>query len=447
MGRPAWLLTAALMVVGLVALCRRPAPEEPWRWSPSGMLAEAARYLDDPAFRRSELERSLVNPNNSYSRLRLENYGMGNRAWDLLPEWNPKSRELDDEQMKAIASGKSVDLTVTAPLWDGVRPTTMDAWIALGREVFFRYPLRSEVFVEYAAKHPDEAARLGVLRTTGGRRPGFITFVDTDGRTNLGISCALCHSNVVDGELALGEARRSFDFGGLRLAHQAATGSPIEPGLARRMRSWGPGRADVTEDDDEDPVAIPDLWGLRSQGHLTQAGTIRQDGPVALALRQETQLLTSNHQRVRPPRALAFALAAFVYSLTPPAKSRDPSSEEASAKGKKLFQTHCARCHGNGALGGDLVAQGSVETDGALAHGAARGTGRYRPPSLLRVDRAAPYFHHGAVRTLEDVLDPARLEAGFTGGALRPGPVPGHTYGTELPKPARDELVAYMKSL
>ena len=58
----------------------------------------------------------------------------------------------------------------------------------------------------------------------------------------------------------------------LRLAYHRDTGAPIDPGLAARMATWGPGRADVTEDDDEDPVAIPELWALRERRYLTQAG-------------------------------------------------------------------------------------------------------------------------------------------------------------------------------
>src|SRR6185503_10718480 len=113
----------------------------------------------------------------------------------------------------------------------------------------------------------------------------------------------------------VGEARRRLDYGRLRLEVHEITGVPLDPGLARRMATWGPGRADVTEDDDEDPVAIPDLWGLREQAFLTQAGTIRQVGPAALAIRQETQLLHANGLRVRPPRELAWALAMFLYSI------------------------------------------------------------------------------------------------------------------------------------
>jgi hypothetical protein len=96
----------------------------------------------------------------------------------------------------------------------------------------------------------------------------------------------VCHANVAEAALVVGEARRSFDYGMLRIAYHKDTGTSLDTTFAHRLRSWGPGRADVTEDDVEDPVAIPDLWGLRYQTFLTQAGTIRHTGPAALAIRQ-----------------------------------------------------------------------------------------------------------------------------------------------------------------
>jgi hypothetical protein len=94
-----------------------------------------------------------------------------------------------------------------------------------------------------------------------------------------------------------------------------------------------------------------------------------------------------------------------------------------------------------------LVPAAEVDTDRALANGAARGTGHYRPPALVRVAKAAPYFHQGAVSTLEDVLSAARLEPTYANGFLGPGPVAGHLYGTDLPQVDRDALVTYLRAL
>ncbi|HEV3194200.1 MAG TPA: c-type cytochrome, partial [Polyangiaceae bacterium] len=242
------------------------------------------------------------------------------------------------------------------------------------------------------------------------------------------------------------QARRSFDFGALRLAYHSETHTPVDADLARRMRMWGPGRADVTEDDDEDPVAIPDLWGVRYEAYLTQAGTIKHTGVAAVAIRQETQLLTSNHHTVRPPRELALALALFLYSIKPPPAER-AADLAAAERGRSLFLEQCKSCHSNAAGGGDLVPAEEVETDPALANGAARGTGRYRTAPLVRVANAGPYFHDGSVATLEDVLSPARIQPSYARSPLGPRPVTGHLYGTQLPQTDREALVAYLHTL
>ncbi len=421
-----------------------PSPSPVDRWTEEELLAEGARYLDEPDARRQVLEASLVNAKNTYSKQRLDAYGLRARGWDLLPEWTPKS--------VPITMGKKAAIDVaTKPLWDGRRPTSMADWVALGRKVFFGYPLRKEVFMSFALERPALAAKVGILAARDGVVPGARAFVDVDGTEAVGITCALCHSNVNrDGDIVVGEARRAFDYGALRLAYHAETKSTVDADLARRMRTWGRGRADVTEDDDEDPVAIPDLWGLRHQSHLTQAGTIAHTTPIALAIRQETQLLHSNHQRVRPPRELAFALAMFLYALEPPRKemaSTGAGAAASTARGEQLFATHCRGCHSNDAYGGPPIAHGRVGTDSALATGKARGTGWYRPPALVRVSAAAPYFHHGAVPTLADVLSPERLDASYARSPLGRGAVLGHPYGTDLPKADRRALIAFLETL
>ena len=211
------------------------------------------------------------------------------------------------------------------------------------------------------------------------------------------------------------------------------------------MAGWGPGRADVTEDDDEDPVTIPDLWGLRAQTWLTQAGTIRHDSPLALAIRQETQLTDSNHALVRPPRALAWALAMYVYSLTPPASAEAPSP--LATRGSAVFKDHCGGCHNNAAYGGRAIAATAIGTSPALATGRGRGTGNYRVPPLVRVRDGSPYLHDGSVASLTELLSADRLEPGYTKGHLGPGPIPGHRAGTSLAEADRTALIAFLATL
>ena len=132
---------------------------------------------------------------------------------------------------------------------------------------------------------------------------------------------------------------------------------------------------------------------------------------------------------VRPPRELAYALAMFVYSLTPPASTAPPSP-----RGATLFRDHCARCHSNAAYGGNPIAATTIGTNPALATGRGRGTGKYRVPSLLAVRSGAPYLHHGAVRSLAELLSPDRKE-------------PGHVFGTQLAPAERDALIAFLETL
>ena len=439
------LALAVLAACGRSASERAPAPPPP-PWSDAWVLDEGRRYLTDPAARRAALEASLANPHNTYSAQRLGSYGLGTRGWDALPAWNPRTRRVTAELAAALEAGAIPRVADDhPPLWDGRTPATMAGWIALGERVFFEYPMRAEVFMEWGLQRPELARRVGIERAADGGVPGLVVFANVDGRTRVGITCAICHAAVRDGAVVAGMARRGFDYGALRLAYFAGTGEPLDPVLARRMATWGPGRADVTEDDDEDPVAIPDLWGLRAQTALTQAGTIRHASPLALALRQETQLLHANHQRVRPPRELAWALAMYVYALAPP-PPRPAADAARAARGEALFARHCRACHANAAYGGALVPAAQIGTDPALAHGKARGTGHYRVPPLVRIADGAPYLHHGAVPSLADLLSPARFEPDYR-GARAIGPVPGHRAGTHLSPEQRADLVAFLETL
>jgi len=445
----------ALLCLALACACAdkpsppAPAPELPAKppppapWSDAWILAEGTKFLDDTPARRAALEASLTNHANAYSRLRLGSYGHGTRGWDMLPVWNPRSLPITPALAATLATGEIPPVPADrAPLWDGVRPTTMAGWVALGRRVFFEYPMRAEVFMEYGLTKPKLAAAVGIERTTDGAVPGLVVFANIDGETRVGITCAICHSTVKQGALVAGAARRAFDYGRLRVAYDVEHDTVRSPEELRRMKSWGPGRADVTEDDDEDPVAIPDLWGLRAQPFLTQAGTIRQTSPAALAIRQETQLLDSNHQRIRPPRELAWALAMYVYSLSPPPRT----ATAASPRGETVFSDHCRGCHGNAVFGGRAITAATIGTDPALATGRGRGTGTYRIPSLLAVSDGAPYLHDGSVASLDELLSPARLAPNYRGGRFK-RPIPGHRAGLELAPPDRAALIAFLATL
>lgn len=418
------------------------------------------RYFDDAGFRRAALEAALTNHDNTYSRDRLARYGYADQAWEALPVWNPRAVPLTEAHVESLRHGEPLELGEPAPIWDGVAPQSEAEWAALGKRVFFEWPLRGDEFIEYALRDERFAAANGLHRGYGSNWPGLVAFMDVDGRSRVGFTCALCHSSVdVESRMtSAGAARRDLDYGAIRLAYYDASGAPLERDLGERMRRWGPGRADITGDDDEDPVAIPDLWQLHRLENLTQAGTLQLDALaapertvsrsdlVALAIRQETQIIQANRERIRPPRELAWALATYVADLEPPR----PIAELApppSPRGRELFEAHCVGCHSGATGSGPLVAAERVGTDRALADSDARGTGMFRPAPLIAVHDAAPYFHDGSVPTLADVLDPARMRADYARGVRGPGPIKGHAFGTQLPAEDRAALIDHLRTL
>lgn len=414
--------------------------------APAPIESVRARYLAEAGFRRSVLEASLTNHENTYSRDRLSRYARESAGWDGLPAWNPPTVPLGEAHVAALRRGEALELGEIATIWDETTPADDAAWSELGERVFERWPLRADEFIEHALRDDAFARKNGLRPAADGTWPGLVAFRDVDGRARVGFTCGLCHTSVDAAGVAVnGAARRDLDYGAIRLAYYDATGAPLERDLGDRMRRWGPGRADITGDDDEDPVAIPDLWQLHALENFTQAGTLRTDAEAApslavLAIRQETQMIQANRERIRPPRELAWALATYLWDLQPPTLSH----AAAPPRGKELFAEHCARCHSGRSGSGPLVTAERVGTDRALADSEARGTGMFRPAPLVAVRDAAPYFHDGSVPTLADVLDPARLRADYDRGVRGTGPILGHAFGTQLPDADRAAILAVL---
>jgi CxxC motif-containing protein (DUF1111 family) len=161
-----------------------------------------------------------------------------------------------------------------------------------------------------------------------------------------------------------------------------------------------------------------------------------------------------------------YALALYVYSLTPVANPNRPDA--LSAAGKKIFEREgCAGCHTpplytnnkrTPAVGyrsspedSDVV-RVSVGTDPALALRTRRGTGYYKVPSLKGVWYRGPFEHSGSVATLEDWFDRRRLRddyvpTGFKGYGVTRRAVKGHEFGLGLSDEDRRALIAFLKTL
>jgi mono/diheme cytochrome c family protein len=237
------------------------------------------------------------------------------------------------------------------------------------------------------------------------------------------------------------------------------------------------------------PVKIANLIGLRDLKYFDRTGTSRHrniadlmrysgliadvtdaltrygGGPDA-ALNPAYMGLGSGIHRT--PDAMLYALAKFVYSLRPP---ENPNKPDAKAKrGNVIFRSAgCVNCHTPPLYTNNRLspAKGfvppawllnqvdaipiSVGTDPNLALKTRKGTGFYRVPSLRMLWLEGCFLHDGAIGTLEELLNPARLNPDFRSSnwhAATPAhAVEGHPFGLDLSVPDRTDLIAFLRTL
>ena len=245
------------------------------------------------------------------------------------------------------------------------------------------------------------------------------------------------------------------------------------------------------------PTKVPDLRGVRHQRFLDATGLIQQRSLADLmryaALAISVDLLNrfgdfvpslGHHTGPLPPPAAAtfgvgspftrfsdaqsFALARYLYSLEPlPSPHRYDA--ETLVLGERVFiEEGCITCHPpphytNNEL---TPAPGfeppedhyerypifdqSIETDPGLTLYTRRGTGYYKVPSLRGLWYRERLFHDGSL-SLEEVLDPARLDDDFVPSGFRgtdaTRAVRGHPFGLELGQREKAALLAYLRTL
>lgn len=376
--------------------------------------ATVAQFLTHRATRRASLAASLVDApaHLDYRARRLAHYATDvrddARSWEALPEWNPPVAALGD------ASAVAAPLTIS----DAARAGDERALVELGRIAFTRYPAQRAAFD--VAALPDSTRGMALVR---------VNFAD--GSSAVALTCATCHSNTHDGRTEMGAANHALDLGAWmidaplgRRASIATEGAPADP---VPLTSWGPGRVDVTTREGTEPALIPDLRPVRFQRNLQHSGAVAQRDVTSLAVRIETLIITAHDDGVRPPRDVALGLALYLWSLADALPPLDRS-----APGASVFTQHCARCHAGEGLAGGLVDVDTVGTDAKLARSRDRGTGSYRTTSLRGVGSRDRLLHDGSVRSLDELLDPARTRG-------------GHRYGTELASEPRRALITWLR--
>ncbi len=428
---PRQLLLATLL--GVSSGCGNVSPASP-------TTSERASYLDDAAQRRSALVDSLVNPANGYSTLRLDHYSTGTDGdWDQLPEWNPIAEPVSTSELGAPQTTLSATATALA-LPDDPEFANDDELVALGKAAFERYPVQLAPYFDAALGSADTAQTYGLWLDSTRGVGGLVHVQLADGTNGLALTCSTCHASPGSNGIENGLPNSTLDLGAAILGSEDAAGSTSP------MTTWGQGRLDVTTATGTEPVRIPDLRPVRFLSYLQQDATLAARNVTTLAIRVETLIITSSGQVLRPPRVIAWALAAYLETLSAslPAES---SARGASPHGAELFRAQCTSCHTLPALTGPPVALAVVGTDPTFGSSADRGTGSYRVPSLHGVGTRGPLLHDATVASLDALFDPTRPTAAFPGRLHGSGPVAGHPFGLDFDAADREDLLAYLQAL
>jgi len=407
-------------------------------------------------------------------------------------------------------------------VFDAAALKTGADWIAAGRLVF-------EMPIDYGGpivtlaevRNPAWYATHRVPMTRDGIMPYARYVVREQGKVEVGnLACSMCHTRVMpDGAAILG-AQGNFPLDPifaaqipgippavLPLVINSLVAAPWDAGSTARLKAMTP--ADLQQalagvppgvvvrqgTSVFAPPAIPDLIGLRDRKYFDKTGLGRHRGIADVmryaALNQTLDVLgnyggfvpaADDGRTVAPPGTAAFtgaidrysdpqlfALAQYIYSLTPPP---NPNPRDARAvRGQQVFTSSgCARCHtpplytanklvpapGFTPPAGHLarydILNERVGTDPALTMTTRRGTGYYKIPSLKGVWYRGPFEHSGSVATLEDWFDPNRLRddyvpTGFKGFGVKTRAVTGHRFGLSLSADDRAALIAFLKTL
>ena len=240
-----------------------------------------------------------------------------------------------------------------------------------------------------------------------------------DRLTEVGITCALCHSTV-DDSFAPGIGSRLDGWPNLDLdpGKIIAASPAVSPEAKAVYNSWGAGFYDPRFNIDglSTPLVIPPAYGLAGVDLETYTG----EGPISywnsyVAVTQMGGRGNFSDPRLginithKPDLVTPKLPALLAYQLGLPAPPAPAGSFDAAAavRGKAVFKENCARCHipptyTDVNLG---ILHDADETGMDPAYADRTTTGQYRTTPLRALWQHAPYFHDGSARTLRDVVE------------------------------------------
>ena len=249
---------------------------------------------------------------------------------------------------------------------------------------------------------------------------GTVSLVNgKDSLVGLGITCALCHSNV-DNSFAPGIGRRQDGWANhdLNIGAIVALSPATTPSQKTVYSSWGPGKYDprYNLDGKSTPLVLPPVYGLAKVTNETYTA----EGPISywnayVAVTQMHGRGNFSDQRLgisisHSPDVVTPKLPALrryqesLETPPPPAGSFDTT---AAASGRTLFTARCATCHVDGTSTDNNtgVLHAPSETGMDSAYAARTVNKRYRTTPLRALWQHAPYFHDGSATTLAAVVN------------------------------------------
>jgi len=386
-----WLLYSLLLSCAGCSSQRPSCDVSPSASEPTLTLQLMNRFERDAAFRSDCLKWSLVNPNNGYSKARFAHYDtdwarlpvLGFRTRPVMPGDLGKPAPTPDATWSAPASGEPID--------------SMQQLRRRGEEMFRRFPAQVEPSLLPILRDAHGPSRYGLWETPDS--VGGLVWVALPGGVFPSLTCSSCHASLdAEGRLRLGNPNHAIDLGRARDDHRNAKSL---------FSTWGPGRVDIAADEQDTPIAIPDVRAVRFQHFLHRTANIR-NSLTALALRVETGLVVAHFRAVRPERRDAFALAYFLWTLGEGFDLQSPQRHP----GRAAFERHCAKCHTGQGHSGRPVTPESLQSPVAKMPSAARGTGQLQVPALLGVAQRRLLLFGGEAKGIDSLLDPSRRTGG-----------------------------------
>jgi mono/diheme cytochrome c family protein len=236
--------------------------------------------------------------------------------------------------------------------------------------------------------------------------------------SEVGITCALCHSTV-DDSFAPGIGQRLDGWPNLDLdpGRIIALSPAVSDAEKAVYNSWGPGMYDPRFNIDgmDTPLVLPPAFGLAD----VEKETYTAEGPISYWNAYVAVTQMGGQGNFSDPRlgievkhspdlvsAKLPALRAYQHSLLSPPPPAGSFDAAVAKRGHALFDRMCASCHIEGSgtdnNSGKLHAPAETGVDGAYA--ARTANKAYRTTPLRALWQHAPYFHDGSAATLLDVV-------------------------------------------